>query len=59
MNVTITIYEAYGVKYDRLFRTSREKVIELLKKCCDTVCIHYIEEIPEENLTPHAEIITR
>jgi hypothetical protein len=59
MNVTIAIYEAYGVKYDQLFRCSRAKVIEWLRNCCETACIHYIEEIPEENLTPHAEIITR
>jgi hypothetical protein len=59
MKVTIAIFEVYGTTYDQLFHHTAEKVKKILKQACDTVHIHYIEEVPKQNLTPHPEILTR
>ena len=49
--VTIAIFEIYGIKYDKVFRTRKERVEKRLHDQCDTLVIHYIEELPKESLT--------
>jgi len=55
---TIAIYEAYGVKYDQYFNGEKSPTVKYLKTISDTVHIHYIEEVNNQELSHPRKKIT-
>lgn len=55
---TIAIYEVFGVKYDQYFNPKKQRTKSYLKSISNTVHIHYIEEVNNQQLShPRKKLI--